>query len=882
MILANPLKWGAEGLPGPLASRIRLCNKSALFLLICSALCSSLIWSVHSAGVAVIFAIESALFLLALLANFFSWFTVARLLFLAVLSGSTYVLSSLLGQASYVFLFYFAGIAGPFALFLPQERWQQLLSVVIATGLAVLDLMAQYHIFTEYTFQQGSVSIIRFFAIPCAFVATFLMVLSLIRENQRAEQQALHNQRKLETIVTSLNEVVYEIDENYRIMDAWGSDDSLLPTAEKATGDLSIQSVLPPALYLRFKEMIDEALFVGVTSQLAYFSPANERWYQARVVPIERTATSHAYRSTSHQAALSRLAHLDKRVSLSLFDITAEKEAEYRVQLSERRFRSMAENVPGVIVEWCINASTHQWWFNYVSPQVTSLIGLSAAECQDNSDSLLELIVEEDKAAFFKSYMDSVGSDGGWKFSFRVKLPEGDIKWITGVFTPIEQRGELNIYHGIIMDVTTEHAYQDALLAAKEMAEMATEEKSNFLSVMSHEIRTPLNAVIGLSDLLLQESPRADQQTNLSTLKFSAESLLALINDILDFSKIEAGRISLEKVPFDLRDMSQGVMSSMAYQAEDKGIQLRCHIDERLPECLIGDPTRISQILNNLVSNAVKFTKQGHVELSIEVIRTAAENVTLRFSIADTGIGIMPDKQQKIFRFFSQADNSVTREFGGTGLGLSITRSLLSFYDSEVKLTSEAGHGSTFQFELTLPVGKLGNRIRTVSTEADLAGDLNGLRVLLVDDNKVNILVAMKLLSRWGADADMAEDGESALQMVQQSSYDVILMDIQMPGMDGYETTQAIRGIPGDQYSRIPIIALTATVVDEVHRRANEVGLDAVLPKPIRPAELRKKMAVYAHKRQEASAAVTHNKVPNSDLCDSESTSNSPSSSIIE
>ena len=383
-------------------------------------------------------------------------------------------------------------------------------------------------------------------------------------------------------------------------------------------------------------------------------------------------------------------------------------------------------------------------------------------------------------------------------------------------------------------------------LLNRKLAETATT-KTNFLSTMSHELRTPLNSVIGIASLLIQDNKDSKQKEQLDALKFSAESLLALINNILDINKLEAGKFELESIPFSLPTLLNSISKGVAIKAEEKNISFTLKVDQGLNKVLvIGDPTRVSQILYNLVGNALKFTEKGGVTMDILVLHKIGDRYTIRFKVSDTGIGISKEQQRLVFEPFAQASVNTTRKFGGTGLGLSIVKQLVEMQGSHIQLESTPGTGSCFFFDLEFET--------SIHVHANLPkngekseSDISSLRILLAEDNMMNVYFMKQLFKRWNIIADIAENGEKVLEHLSEKNYDVILMDMHMPVMDGAEATRIIRQLPDMEKASTHIIALTASVSDSVQNKVKECGMDNYLHKPFQLDELREKLEQRLH-----------------------------------
>ncbi|MBA0884864.1 PAS domain-containing hybrid sensor histidine kinase/response regulator [Flavobacterium undicola] len=425
---------------------------------------------------------------------------------------------------------------------------------------------------------------------------------------------------------------------------------------------------------------------------------------------------------------------------------------------------------------------------------------------------------------------------------------DGSVEWLKWEIRPWyedqEKIGGLVMFTEII---TEQKEVKEELIRAEQSAIA----KANFLSTMSHEIRTPMNAVLGFTTILLQNA-REDQIEHLKLIKYSGDNLLVLINDILDFSKIEAGKIDFEKVDFNIKELIYNIQGALLEKARNKGILLKVRLDDKLPEMVMGDSVRLGQILTNLASNAVKFTETGKVIISASVVSQSKESNSMNivFEVNDTGIGIPKDKQEFIFESFTQASSETSRKYGGTGLGLAISKRLIELQGSSIQLDSELGKGSSFSFHLNMGISAT-YLVTPTYVEANESNQLivqktlKGLRILIVDDNKINVLLVKQFFKLWNIESDKAENGLIAVEKVKQKDYDLVLMDLQMPVMDGYDATRAIRKLKGNKYQALPIIALTASAVGDVKADVLKSGMNDYISKPFNPETLFNKIDFY-------------------------------------
>lgn len=503
----------------------------------------------------------------------------------------------------------------------------------------------------------------------------------------------------------------------------------------------------------------------------------------------------------------------------------------------------------------------------YHNPAVKIVLGYEPMSLVKKN--FFDFIHPESVSQFKKDFKKCTDHPYSKNVEFQFKKSEGNYTYLE--FNSINLKHKEG-FEGFILDCRdVEQRKRDAeeLLRAKEA-------KEKFLANMSHEIRTPINGIGGMVNLLSGTNPTSEQEKFLGAIKNSTDNLKVIINDILDLSAIESGKLHFEKIGFKLSNLLPQIIETFIPQAESKGVSLTYKLPQKADKILLGDPVRLSQVLINLISNAIKFTFSGEIYINIKFKQESKKKVITTFEVTDTGIGIPEDKLESIFDTFRQADESITRKFGGTGLGLSIVQQLIDLQGGQISVKSKENKGSTFAISLPYDLGSDQDLIHdkdSASNKQTVDSKLPGMRVLLVEDNDINRLYAANLMKKWDCEIDQAENGLICIEKLNRKDYDIILMDIQMPVMDGFEATRSIRNNFDPPKSKTPIIALTANAIRGDNEKCIAVGMNKYLSKPFVPNELFSVMSFFYKGSSLSTWKHTDNLVKDAEIPDEDSSS---------
>jgi PAS domain S-box-containing protein len=536
-------------------------------------------------------------------------------------------------------------------------------------------------------------------------------------------------------------------------------------------------------------------------------------------------------------------------------DIQERKEAEKYILKSAEHIHFLTDTMPQKV--WTASADG---LVTYMNAPWIEYSGISVEEFKKLG--WPSITHPDDLATCHEKWKHSVNTGEPYENEHRFRRSDGEYRWHLTRCTPQKNEfGKIILWVGTDTDIDDKKRAEEELILANKIAEysllkrdkalrelMETKKKveeimrvkEQFLSNMSHEIRTPMNAIVGFTDLILKTHLSTDQKQYTDAIKTSGENLLVIINDILDFSKLEAGAITFESIEFKLSQVLATMTDLMLPKSTEKNIKLSVIVDKNIPDNLVGDPTRLNQILINLVGNAVKFTEKGEVKTTIDIVSSNEKEIELNFSITDTGIGIPSEKLTTIFEPFTQATSDTTRKYGGSGLGLSIVRQFVERQGGNIGVESAVGEGSTFSFRLKfgkdikIPVPET-TLLHTFENETPL---VQGLNILLVEDNELNQILAAKVLTGWSWNVDIADNGKIAIEKIKEKSYDLVLMDIQLPEMDGYEATRRIRTSLKAPKCNTPIMAMTAHAMSSEEKKCYEAGMDGYISKPFSPKVL--------------------------------------------
>lgn len=526
-------------------------------------------------------------------------------------------------------------------------------------------------------------------------------------------------------------------------------------------------------------------------------------------------------------------------VNIYATDITELKETTERLDSQKEFYEAILNKIPADIV---VFDASHKYIFvNPIAikdPQIREwIIGKNDLQYCEYRNRPLDIAVK--RTELFKNVIEG-RKEIEWEESINHPNSSHPI-YILRRFSPVfDENDKLEMIIGYGIHITERKLMEEELKKAKELAEESTKAKEIFLANMSHEIRTPMNGIIGLSGLLSKTQLDPTQKNYIKLIKQSAENLLVVINDVLDIAKIESGKLQFEAIPFDIREVVKSAYQILKFKTEEKGLQLLINLEDFKIGFVSGDPYRLNQILLNLLTNAIKFTHQGYVKLDVIVTSQVGQEVKIRFTVSDTGIGIANDKLESIFQSFSQAEAQTTRKYGGTGLGLTISKALVESQNGKIWIESKLGEGSKFYFELSYPI--VNDDISTSKLEEVDVKKLNNIKVLLAEDNPINQFLAVEILGQFGVKVEVANNGKEAIELLNKQQFDLILMDIQMPEMGGIEATKLIRQANDPSKANIPIIALTANALKGDSDLYLEAGMNDYLSKPFDEIQLYQKV----------------------------------------
>ncbi|MGL4996785.1 MAG: PAS domain-containing protein, partial [Deefgea sp.] len=654
-----------------------------------------------------------------------------------------------------------------------------------------------------------------------------VMMGQLVDARQKAEAALLAQEAQFRTLASNIPGVVFRcqidypwgmhyINDEIEVLTGYTPDVFLTPQPSRSFGSLIYADDMPLV-----NSAVNAAMAGGERYSVEYrISDAKGavRWVYERGQVVRDGA--------------GRAACLDGMI----FDVTEQKHAATQL----RQLSAAIEASPSPVL--ITNVQGH---IEYANPKFEHTFGYSLVEILGKNPTEV-LSGGTPKPVIHEQIMQSLMEGKEWRKDLRNRCKDGTLMWMSVSISPIrDTAGQMTHFVAVYENIELRKAAEQELINAKEAADQANRLKSDFLANMSHEIRTPMNAIIGMTHLTLKTELSTKQRDYLSKTSIAAESLLHILNDILDFSKIEADRLQLEIIPFSFEAVFAQIRTLHQIKAEEKGLYLSFNLAADCATPMLGDPLRLGQILNNLVSNAIKFTQKGGVSVEVEMVAQLSGRVRLHVAVKDSGIGLSHQQIKLLFKPFSQADGSTTRKFGGTGLGLSICKRLIEMMEGDVWVESEANQGSTFHFTLWLErsTETLLNEVKTNRSQ-----NLHGVRILLVEDNPLNQQVANELLTGAGASVILAQHGGEALgwMSIEPLPCDLILMDLQMPVLDGHQATRLIR--TDARFKDLPIIAMTAHAMSDERQRCLDMGMNDYITKPIQPDILFSTVAKWAGK----------------------------------